>query len=823
MRLWTYSLREAGRRPGRTLLTWLGITLGLAAIISTRLTIHTARGAYAELAEGVAGKRTLDVVAPGLAGFDVDVASELAALPGVQAAEPRARGAVAVVGGGGRLATPLLGVGPGAADEVPAGDGDALIDAALAEALGLVPGELIRLWAPSGPAEVRLAGTLRSRSALCGTTGILVVCLATAQRLLGLGEQVNAIRVVLSEDADADRVQDAIARRLPPGLTVQPPDRRGELARSTLRGAEQGLSALSVLALIASAFVMLNTLLLSLGERRRDFAVLRVLGTTRSQVLRLLLREALVTGSLGAATGCGLGIALTWGLLAVMQRFLGIPLPAVRFTPGPLLLAGLLGPLLTLAAAAVPCWLASRHRPLEELLGTRVVTEAQPLRGLPVVGAVLLVLGGVVGVGLSRGGWSAPVGQVLLPCAVALLLVGSVLVLPLVSAPLLRLAAALPLGLSGNLAAQQLTRHPTRRDLAAGVLLLALATAIGFGHAVRAAVRDLEQWYRQSITADFLIRGSVPDTAFSLLAALPESLAEEVQRGRPDVAVDKIAFLPAEVDGQPALVLARTFRPDAPLPLALHEAEPAAVRDGLRRGAVVLGTGLAGQMDWRPGEPVTLATPHGPVRLDVAGVAAEYAAGGAALYLDWEAARRLLDVQGAHVLLVSLRTGTSNEAAADLRDFCTRRGLLLQSNAELREMIERLFARVTGTLWTLMALTFLVAALGVVNTLTMNLYDQAREFGLLRALGMRCGEVRRVVLAQAVLLSGIGMAPAVVTGTALAYLMSRGSACWGGPPTAFAFDGALTAGCCVLSVGVSVLAALWPARRVARLPVTRLL
>ncbi len=100
-------------------------------------------------------------------------------------------------------------------------------------------------------------------------------------------------------------------RRLPAGLVVQPPGMRGEMARATLLAAEQGLSSLSLVALIAATFVILNTFLLNLGERRKQVAILRSLGASRVQVLHLLLRETLALGLVGTRGGlrrrCGPG------------------------------------------------------------------------------------------------------------------------------------------------------------------------------------------------------------------------------------------------------------------------------------------------------------------------------------------------------------------------------------------------------------------------------------------------------------------------------------------------------------------------------------
>jgi putative ABC transport system permease protein len=824
MNLWIYNLREMQRRPGRMLLTLLGIALGLATVVATRLTIRTVDRAYRDLFEGVAGRPALEVTAKGQGGFAANAAVGLEQVRGVKAVRPRIRSAAALVSPSGSLAVPVLGIDRGGAVDWPvregwplASDGDALLDPGLAASLHLRPGQSLEIWAPAGSVQLRLSGILQPRGASAAAGGQMIVSLACAQRLFNLAQRINSLQVLLTDDADSAIVQAAIAQRLPAGLVVQPPGLRGELARTTLLAAEQGLSALSLVALLAATFVILNTFLLNLGERRKQVAVLRSVGATRKQVLRLLLREALLLGLAGAIAGCLGGVALAVGLNYLMQKFLGVALPSMKLSAEPFVVAALLGPGASVTAACLPIWYASRRPPLLELLPQRTQGEEALPRWLWQFGLLLLVLGIGLEIALGRGCFSEEMSRNLLAPAIALLLVGGVLALPLVVVPPLRLLAVLPLGLEGRFAVQQLARHRGRTSLTSGVLFLALVVAIAFGQALRTTLRDLQHWYRQTILADYLVRGAMPDSSFTLAPALPESLTEEI-RHCGDVAVDLISFLPAEVENQQVLVLARTFAADRPLPLDLHEGDETSVRRGLCAGEVVLGTGLAQRLGLHRGDLLKLTTTQGVRGLRVAGTAVEYAGGSLALYLEWETARKLLDLPGVHVFLVSNRTGAGS-LASKLRDFCERHHLLLQSNADLRSLIEGMLGRVSGALWGLMVLAFAVASLGIVNTLTMNVHDQTREFGVLRALGLKRGQVCKVVVAQAVLLAGLGLLPGALAGAGMAYAINRASAAWTGSPSPFQMDFLLVFGACALAVVMAVLAALSPARQALRLSV----
>jgi putative ABC transport system permease protein len=170
--------------------------------------------------------------------------------------------------------------------------------------------------------------------------------------------------------------------------------------------------------------------------------------------------------------------------------------------------------------------------------------------------------------------------------------------------------------------------------------------------------------------------------------------------------------------------------------------------------------------------------------------------------------------------LVTARAGSIAPTEEGLRWFCADRHLVLRSNAELRGLVDRSAARVTGALAALAALVFAIASLGIANTLMMNVQDQARQFGLLRALGLTRRQLFRAVLVQALLLGGASLVPGTAAGLLMTYLVRGFGAA---APVEFRVNGALTACCCGLAVVSALGASAIPACRVSRLPVTRLL
>jgi putative ABC transport system permease protein len=190
-----------------------------------------------------------------------------------------------------------------------------------------------------------------------------------------------------------------------------------------------------------------------------------------------------------------------------------------------------------------------------------------------------------------------------------------------------------------------------------------------------------------------------------------------------------------------------------------------------------------------------------------------------ALYLKWSRARELFDVAGVHTFLITARPGKAARVAPTLKSFCARHGYLFQSNREVREMIHQQLSGFLGLVWVLMALVFVVAALGIVNTLTMNVLEQTRDLGTLRAMGMKRSQVGKMIVSQALALGAISLVPAVAGGLLLAVLINLTTYPIFGQRIPFQLNVLYVGGCFLSAVAIAVVAALIPARRAVRLHV----
>ena len=333
-------------------------------------------------------------------------------------------------------------------------------------------------------------------------------------------------------------------------------------------------------------------------------------------------------------------------------------------------------------------------------------------------------------------------------------------------------------------------------------------------------MRHLDDWFARIIKADFFIRGTWPDPTVNITtAAIPDSVVPLFAE-LPGVAfADSVNFVPAVIGGRAGVVIAYTFEEGRAPALALEHGDPVTVSRGLVDGGVVAGTAAARALNLKVGEEIPIATRLGIRNFPIVGTASEYTGGGMAVYIDRRVAQPLFNLQGVHALLLTAKDGERGELESRLRPLVEQHGLLLQSNEDVHNTLGQQLRGFLGFLWVLLSLVFVVAALGVVNTLTMNVLEQTREFGLLRAIGMKRRQMAKLIISQALALGIISLIPGVLAGIALAFLINLVMYPLIGQYVQFELSVWHIAMCFFAALAIAILAAIVPASRAARLQV----
>jgi putative ABC transport system permease protein len=295
-------------------------------------------------------------------------------------------------------------------------------------------------------------------------------------------------------------------------------------------------------------------------------------------------------------------------------------------------------------------------------------------------------------------------------------------------------------------------------------------------------------------------------------------LAEEEVRALPDVErVEGIGVASGRVAGGACVVVARDVPADRPLPVEPVGTPADALRQALDRGEAAAGTVLARRSGIKPGDVVEVEVFGRTSRVKIAALVVDYTSGGASLLLRRDAARSLFGLESADIVLVTAKPGAGPELGAELQRIADARGMLLRSFESVQAFINGTVSGVVNSLWAILGLGFVVGSLGVANTVTMNVLEKTRTLGLLRAVGMTAGQVRRLVVLESCLLGLVGGLIGTVGGMFTALLIQAASQPLLGHPIRPSLRPLVVLVNLAAAVAITALAAWIPARRAARL------
>ncbi|MBI1904572.1 MAG: ABC transporter permease [Planctomycetia bacterium] len=851
MTLWRFSLREVKKRPGRAILTLIAIVIGVATVVSVMMSVGVTRRAYADMFRTINGRAALEISPLGGGMVHESAIPVAAKAPGVKAAVPvLQRRMKMTVGESQTVGVNVLGIDP-AVDlevrdyelELPEGQEwnastrGLVLESNFAETLGVKIGDEVGVTLRVREVQVPVVGLMRAKGAAGFRAGGLVLMpMKLARQLANVRQRVDSVQIVLSDDANEEKVRQDLQSKMAAhiqklkaeaaegeaiaDLAVRRPPDRSQQAEETILASEMGLRMATALSIAVAFFMILNTFKMNVGERRRQLSIMRAIGATRGQLSRMVITEGLVMGFAGTLLGVGLGLVGAYYLTRVMESFFRVALPALEFSWLAVLGGAGCGVGVALLGSYWPAREAGKLSPLEGM-GNVAKEDREPVPYWVTILALLDLAGALFLLVASLTNWF---GFDVSAAASILLLVGVVLLIPGVLGPVSGAVARLlapVLRIEGRLAHGQIVRRRTRTSLTVGVLFVAIGTGTGTASLVLDNINDVRDWYQRSLTGDFLIRSAMPDFTSNDVPELPPDFVAALRQVDGVEALDGVSNVDTTVKENAATIVIRDFSlsPDH-VELAVTEGEPAEIRRQLTQVQgrnIVVSTVLAERAGLKMGDDVTLDTRSGPKPFHICGITNEYAHGGMALYLYREVAGQYFQFGGADAYIVKAAQGRQNEVAEELKKLCAKHEVLFQTFADVRRIIEGIMGGVVASLWVILLLGFVVAALGIVNTLTMNVLEQTRELGLLRIVAMTRRQVRKMVLSQAVMIGAIGILPGLAAGLAMAWFVSLAMAGTFGHPIKFGWHPLMAAICIAGAFAVILFAAWFPARRATQL------
>jgi putative ABC transport system permease protein len=672
-----------------------------------------------------------------------------------------------------------------------------------------------------GPVErFRISGIMQFSSGLSiGGATLAGFDLATAQTLFAKPGKLDEIAVAAKPDVSDARLAREIRAILPAGTQVktaaQQVEADAEDTNEFISFMRIFLLAFGFIALFVGSFVIANSLSITIAQRTRELATLRMIGAARRQLLRSIVLEALIVGVLGSLVGLFAGFLLAKGLFGVFD-LIGFDLPSTGLaflTWTAVIFALVAGIVVTLLASLRPAIRATRVPPIAAVREGATLPRGRFARFRGIGAALMAALGfaslayGVFGNGLGTGQVLAWMGLGIVLVFLGVALFSSRFVRPL--AYLLGWPATRIGGVAGFLARDNARRNPQRTASTAAALMIGLTLvtlvatlAAGILASFRGAVNDLFVG-DYAITAQNNFSPIPVDAANAAAKASGVTDVGNVRTGQIRV-FDTTEFATA-VDPGMAQVIDMTWKEGSQ-----------AVFSTLGKDGAFVDDGYAEDHSLRLGSPVAITFPNGQTKeFKIEGIFDPPSGGSPFGPVTISAEAWDAEVPTPKNLFSFLKT---SGGATDANQAALQKALDAFPNAKLatrQKFIDNQIApfnRILIILYVLLALSVIISLVGIVNTLVLTVFERTREIGMLRAIGMTRRQVRRMILHESIITALIGAALGIILGLVLAGLLIARV-----DEIVFSFPTTQVIVFLLAAIVVGILASIFPARRAAKL------
>ncbi|HWT24362.1 MAG TPA: FtsX-like permease family protein [Solirubrobacteraceae bacterium] len=786
-------------RKVRALLTALAVVIGVTMVSGTLVLTDTIQkgfdgvftASYEQTDAVIAGKEIVEGSQSGPATVPESLLAQVRALPEVEAAggtiSPVASNKAEIFGRDGKPVgsdgAPRFGLGTDAsqpqfspfkltAGTWPEGPGQVAIDAGTAAAESFEVGDTVAVSTLGAKRRYELTGiaTFGTVDSL-GSATMAIWDLPTAQTLLDKQGRFDGISVAAEEGVSPDELIGAVRPLVPASLEVKDAEQQAaadaEETNVIVNAIRYFLLGFGAIALFVGAFVIFNTLSITVAQRTREFATLRTLGAARKQVMRSVVVEGLVIGLLASVIGLFAGFGLAKLLTALGGE---LPEAGMVFALRTVLVSLALGTVITLLASVVPALRATRVPPIAAVReGSTLPPSRFAAHSLKLAVGVIAASVAAISVGIFAGGLGTLAVVLLLVGGIVALFVGVALAAPHMVKPLTGLVG-LPArrsgGVAGELASANSVRNPGRTASTAAALMigLTLVTVVAvLGAGMRTTV---ESAVSDQVDAPYIVDGTdgAPFEAAEgdALARVPGvDTASHVRIDKALVAGDE-----QDVTGVDPATIARFYT------FAWTEGSDAAVRRLDDGGALVTQT-YADDHNVAVGERLDIQTASGDKRTVVV--------------------RGIYDPPEIEQMLGSITIGrqafddvfpqpknkfTFLDAPADAHQALTAAAAdfsdaAVHTGAAFAKDYTEGFSGFLNFLYVLLAFSVVVSLFGMVNTLVLSVFERTRELGMLRTIGMTRRQARRMIRHESIITALIGAALGLPLGIFLALLVTQ--------------------------------------------------
>ena len=785
----------------RTTLTISGISLGVAVLVAVVIVNGSVERGVASTIEDLAGTTDLQVSA-GSSGFDEELLMSIRSVAGVAHAVPvmqqivtirdtKTRGERLLI-----LGVDLLDDADSEFREYRSDELDAirreplsflnsaeniLISRSVAKRFGYKLHDKIPVVTSRGVSRFDIWGFLEDEGVGRAFGGAVAVMYYPAMQVaFDRGHNLDRIDLTVKDHSEVNAVQADLRKLLGSGFVVETPALKGARLGRMLLSIRSGLSVASLIALLVGAYLIHNTMAISVVQRKREIGVLRALGSQRREIVQLLTLEGALLGAVGGLLGSGLGVLLSKSLLSATSHALNethLQLAATNVVVEPwILLAGfVVGVVASTLASAVPARRAALNRPAETLRTSGITLDVnihhRPAR-YDVI-ALLLLAATPVLLKLPLSGlipWGAFAAAAALNAAAALLMPRAVQIMTPLLRPLLD-----RMGVEARLAHRNLPRDVGRTAATAGALTAAIGLVISFSALTYSFVSTLDDWITQTLPGDLFVTQSSSIGGTSLRNVPMADTLYEPLSSMPEVkTVRRLSLVDIPYGGYTVKIISTdidVFLRNARLMLIEGDSDTLATK--LKGGEVAVSENFMRHFGAHRGDTVWLSTQHGTRPFKVAAVMIDYSSDFGSILFDRPNYMATFDDRRVDTYELHLRDPATAERVRRRinEEFGTSHDLFVLTNREFRAEVNRTTDQLFSLVRALELVALIVAVLGIINAQFANVLDRVREIGVMRALGMQRRQVRLLIVSEACLVGVIGSVAGLCLGVALGYVL----------------------------------------------------
>ncbi|MFG2431511.1 ABC transporter permease [Streptomyces sp. NPDC048590] len=648
----------------------------------------------------------------------------------------------------------------------PRGPTEIMVDADTARKHHLKLGDELRTVTVTGDIRARITGIATFTVTNPGAA-VVYLDTATAQsKLLGAPDVFSHISVTAEPGVGDSALKKDIAAALgdPAAYKLQTQQESADANKDSMGSfldvMKYAMLGFAGIAFLVGIFLIVNTFSMLVAQRTREIGLMRAIGSSRKQVNRSVLVEAVLLGIVGSVLGVGAGIGLAVGLMKLMGA-MGMELSTrdltIAWTTPVTGLA--LGIVVTVLAAYVPARRAGKVSPMAALRdsGTPADTRSGWFRG---VAGLVLTGAGAAGLWATTRVDEATEGSLYLGLGVVLTLVGFIVIGPLLAGVVVRVLGAVVLrlfGPVGRLAERNALRNPRRTGATGAALMIGLALVACLSVVGSSMVASATEELDKSVGTDFIVQSGSGQLIVPQAAAAIEKTpgVEYVTHYR--MLAAKLTNPDGSVADQRVIAADPTYPKDL-----RRETTAGDLGEAYSEDAMSVGTDYASKHGIEVGDEIAVAFKAGrTAKLKVAAITSDDTnVDQGALYLSTATARKYVteDRMPQNMLMfASAKDGEEKAAYAAIKDaLAAYPQYKVQNQADFKQDLKDQIGQLLNIVYGLLALAIIVAVLGVVNTLALSVVERTREIGLMRAIGLSRRQLRRMIRLESVVIALFG-------------------------------------------------------------------